>query len=105
VHAAPADLAFGSKPLAIAVGDVARLAEGGRDPLGIGVRILRPFGGARGGIDPDNAILADAKVAERPGNRARFSDLHHELFLVVAATHCRSTAGWWPHRSDKRTDR
>ena len=46
VHAAPADLAFGGKALAIVLGDIAGLAPGLRDQLGVCGGVLGPIAGA-----------------------------------------------------------
>ena len=53
VHAAPADLAFRGEPLAVALGDVARLAERLGDPLRVALRIRRPVRRARRRVDAD----------------------------------------------------
>src|SRR6185436_17230597 len=55
LHPAPADLALGEQVFAVILGDLARLAEGLGDPLGVADRVVLPVGHAAGGIDPDAA--------------------------------------------------
>ena len=104
VHAAPADLAFGREPLAVRFGDVGGLAERLGDPLRVARRILRPVARARGGVDPDHAVLPDAEIAKRATDRAGFLNLRQEFLPIGFVAHCGSAAGRRPDRRDQRSD-
>ena len=71
VHAAPADLPFGRQPLAVVLGDRRGLLERLGDLLRVALRILRPLRRARRRVDADDAVVADAEVAQLPGDARR----------------------------------
>src|SRR5260221_690140 len=79
VAACPADLACGGEPLAEIFSDVTCLAKRVGDLLRVAGWILGPFARACGGIDPHDAVLSNAGIAELLRNRAGFSHLRDEL--------------------------
>src|SRR5262245_54642137 len=104
VHASPADFAFGRETFAEAFRNVTSLTERFGDSPRVAFGILRPVRGARRRIDADDAVLADAEVAQFPADVTRLPDLGDEVPAVLIAAHCRSAAGRRPDGRHERTD-
>ena len=66
--------------------------------------VLGPILDARRGIDTNYAALADADLAELPGNAAGLAHHVDEALAVRFAPHCRAAADRRPHRRNNRTD-
>jgi hypothetical protein len=64
MHAAPADLAFGRQPLAVARGDFASLAKRLGDQPGVAFGIFGPLRGAGGRIDAHDSVRPRAQFAQ-----------------------------------------
>ena len=87
VHAAPANFTFGGEALAVVLGDFAGFAEGLRDELGGALRIFVPSGDACGAIDADDAVGADAELAEFFRDADGLADVGDEVgagFFIAA---------------------
>ena len=104
VHAAPADLAFRCEPFAEILGDVAGLAPGLGDELGVACRILGPVGRARGRVDADDAIRPDAEVPKCLAQLAGLADIRHELRTVLRRAHGRAATHGGPDRRHDGAD-
>ncbi len=106
VHAAPADLAFGGEPLAVVLGDVGRPARKVSAIFFCVARgILRPVGRAGGGVDADDAVGADAELAELARRSRRPCAPASTNFLRSSSlAHRRAAAGRRPDRRDDRAD-
>ncbi len=105
MHAAPADLAFRRKPLAMIGGDVAGLAKGLRHLGGVAGRVLGPFSDTRRGIDAHDSTLAHAQIAEPPHDPAGLLDRRKKCGAPLTFIHGRSAADRRPDRRNGRTDR
>ena len=104
VHAAPADFALGSKPLAVTLSDIRRLAKRFRDQPGAAFGVREPVSGAARGINAHHAVAPNAELSQLRGDATAFADLFHELFSLLFAAHGRTASGGRPDRRDHRTD-
>jgi hypothetical protein len=70
VNASPTNLAFDSKAFAVIFGNGAGIAKGSSDEAAIPRRIFCPLRRAASRIDPNNAIVANAKLTKSGANTA-----------------------------------
>ena len=85
-------------------GDLAGLAEGLGDHLGVALGILVPGLDAGRGIDADAAGRADADLAHLLADGAGLAHLAEEALAIVVGAHGRAAAGAAPDRRDEGAD-
>src|SRR5687768_2698639 len=88
MHARPADLTFGGETLSSLLRDLAGFAESLGGLLGVRLGIFTPVVHAElGGVDADDAVLADAVFVEDAGDAARHLHRAQEFFPLLRAAH------------------
>ena len=106
MHPGPADLTFGSKPLAVVVGDLRRLAKGLGNLRRIGLRILPPLVDAKfRRVDPDHAILPHTVLLKDLRDPAGHLHGGEKLFCRDGIAHRRVADGARPDRCHEGADR
>ncbi len=93
-----------NEEFAVVLGDLAGLAEGLGDLLGVADRVLVPGVDAGGGIDADAAGRADAELAHLLADLAGLLHLLEEALALVGRAHGRTAAGAAPDRRHERAD-
>lgn len=105
MHTGPADFSFGGETFTVIGSDLGGEFEGFGDAGGVGLFVGTPFFDAMfGGIDADDAVLADAVFIEDTSDAASDSDGIEEAFAGGVITHRRIANGPRPHRGDERAD-
>src|SRR5205807_2296770 len=89
---------------AVIGGDVARQTKRLGNALLIAFGILRPVAGAGRGVDTDDAVGPNAKLAQAFGDAAALADLGEEVGAVRVAAHRGAAASAAPDRRDHRAD-
>src|SRR3984957_6581821 len=102
MHCGPAYLTLGRQPFTVSFCDSASLAKGLRDSLRIFFRELRPFRWACRRIDSNDAILANANLAQNPSDLAGLTDLGQKGFAFIPGPHRGSSPSRVPNWGDQR---
>src|SRR5881394_1240018 len=97
MHAAPADFAFGREPFAEILRDAASFTKGFGDELRVALRVFGPITHTGRGIDADDAVRTNAKLAQLACDATGLEHLAYEILPIVRAAHCRTAAGGLPY--------
>ena len=102
MHCAPADFAFGGEPLAVSLGNGARLAKCVCNSHRVCGWIFGPGCGAHGGVNAYNSVLTNAEVSKLLADGAGFTNLGEKGAAFFLGSHGGPSADRRPNRRDQR---
>src|SRR5437879_5545449 len=100
VHAAPANLSFGSQSLAELFCDFTRFGKGLNNLPLIRLRVFGPVPHTGSRIDAHNAIRTRSGITQLFRDAASLADLLNKFLAFLVAAHGRAPASGRPHRRD-----